>query len=241
VRTAAETQLGLDLPGMTYDQLLPAAQKVLAVPTVGGYYRDRYAAIICDEFQDTNDAEWSFMQAIAPGAQRVLLGDLNQCIYAGMKNIDPTARIAQATAQANAILAKLNPAFELAVEGVIRDLVTHSTPKLNVDGLLEAIRSAHHRLGFPRGEETWNLANQYLRRAARGLASNGSVETLAIEVERTRVDTLVEFMSGRTKRVQVMNLHQTKGDATVLLLQEDSTTEGSESSIRRDHGFSTCA
>lgn len=372
VRSAAETRLGLDLPGMAYDQLMPAAQRILAVPTVGAFYQDRYVTVICDEFQDTDDAEWTFMQSVAPTAQRILLGDLNQCIYAGMKNIDPAARIAHAlalpgaekielparsyrdptgvlpaaaqaalerrfhdpaiaaavlgqrlvihraaaidvtrtaldvisterqhgktvsvfthtnaataelsgklaaaeidheqvgfteafgdgleaqlrlllwaltrqpgartalavylrsvsrgrnaTAQANAILAKTSAAFEAAVGGVIQDLGTHTTPNLNLDRLLEVIRSAHQRLGFPRGEETWNVANQYLRRAARALEANGSAETLALEVERIRVDTLVGFMNGRTKPVQVMNLHQTKGreaDATVLLLQED--------------------
>lgn len=129
-----------------------------------------------------------------------------------------------ATAQANAILAKSNPAFESAVGGVIRELCCHTTPDLNVDGLLEVIRAAHQRLGFPRGEETWNLANQYLRRAARVGATDGSVETLVLAVERVRVDTLVGFVNARTKPVQVMNLHQTKGreaDATVLFLQED--------------------
>jgi len=372
VRSAAETRLGLDLPGMTYDQLMAAAQRILAVPTVDAFYQDRYVTVICDEFQDTDDAEWTFMQSVAPTAQRILLGDLNQCIYAGMKNIDPAARIAHALALPGAEKIELparsyrdptgvlpaaaqaalerrfhDPAIAAAVLG--QRLVIHRAAAIDVTrtaldvisterqhgktvsvfthtyaaaaelsgklaaaeidheqvGFTEAFwrrsrgpasavalgpdpptgcahgigrlpalgltrqerncagerhpcqdkrgvrgggrgrhsrprhphhtkpeprqtsrghRSAHQRLGFPRGEETWNVANQYLRRAARALEANGSAETLALEVERVRVDTLVGFMNGRTKPVQVMNLHQTKGreaDATVLLLQED--------------------
>lgn len=50
----------------------------------------------------TRATPWAFIQAIAPSAQRILLGDPNQCIYAGMKKIDPE-RIVQATALAGAV------------------------------------------------------------------------------------------------------------------------------------------
>jgi hypothetical protein len=33
-------------------------------------------SLICDEFQDTDD-EWQFLQAVAPDARRILLGDVN--------------------------------------------------------------------------------------------------------------------------------------------------------------------
>ncbi|SDM01984.1 Superfamily I DNA or RNA helicase [Geodermatophilus siccatus] len=84
--------------GLTYQQLIPAARKLLALSNVGAHYDDRYCLVICDEFQDTNDLEWEFMQEIAPAAPRMLLGDANQCIYADMKRIDPEVRIADACA-----------------------------------------------------------------------------------------------------------------------------------------------
>ncbi|MFF2619348.1 UvrD-helicase domain-containing protein [Kitasatospora sp. NPDC058046] len=82
--------------GLTYDQLLPAANRLLALEKVQDHYSSRYGLVICDEFQDTDDQEWQFLQRIAPAARRILLGDANQCIYAGFKKIDADARIATA-------------------------------------------------------------------------------------------------------------------------------------------------
>lgn len=82
--------------GMRYDDLIPAALAVLANSTVSGYYEQRFSLVICDEFQDTDAQEWQFLLAIAPGARRILLGDINQCIYAQLKGIDPEVRVKQA-------------------------------------------------------------------------------------------------------------------------------------------------
>lgn len=372
VRSAAETQLGVETPGLTYDELIPAAMHILRVPTVAEFYDRRYSAVICDEFQDTSDDEWDFMQSIASSAQRILLGDVNQCIYAGMKGIDPATRVAEAlalagakeislprqshrdpsgvlpaaaeaalkrrfddpsiadavqggrlvvhrasrpgvnpaalevikgerargksvsvythtntstaelstalsaaridheqvgfteaygdglqaqfqlmrwallrkpgprqalavylrsivrgqhaNAQAMTVLNCTNPTFEAALRGVVVDLKTATDPTLDIEVLLEVLRSTHSRLGFPRGEETWILANRQLKRAARLLAGSGGVDALEAEVDRLRAETLVGIAAARTSPVQVMNLHQTKGreaDATVLVLQDD--------------------
>ena len=119
VQSRAESDLSVTFPGMTYDELVPAAHELLAVPTVRDYYERRYGAVICDEFQDTSDAEWAFIQTIAPSAQRVLLGDPNQCIYARMKKIDPHARIAEAAALPGAVKFDLPPQSHRAPSGVL--------------------------------------------------------------------------------------------------------------------------
>ncbi len=98
VQSSAETSLSVTFPGITYGDLIPAATTLLRIPAVADYYERRYDTVICDEFQDTSDAEWVFIQTIAPTAQRILLGDPNQCIYAGMKSIDPHTRVAEAVA-----------------------------------------------------------------------------------------------------------------------------------------------
>jgi DNA helicase-2/ATP-dependent DNA helicase PcrA len=84
--------------GLTYDQLIPTATTILHRPAVASHYNNRFSLVICDEFQDTSDTEWAFLQLIAPDERRILLGDLNQCIYADLKNIDPEARIRDALA-----------------------------------------------------------------------------------------------------------------------------------------------
>lgn len=371
IRSVAETQLGVDLPGLTYDELMPEALRVLKIPTVREFYEQRYLAVICDEFQDTSDEEWEFMQTIAPSAQRLLLGDVNQCIYAGMKQIDPEARVAgalalsraeqvvlppqsfrdpsgilpaaaqaardrafgdpalaeavrrgclvvhhaadsdgratalevvkgersrghsvsvyththpstaelsaaldtagveheqvgftetygdglhaqfrmlrwalfrkpgarqalavylrstirgrNANAQGQAIIARSNQTFEAAMAGVVADLNAVLDPSPDINALLDVIRSAHSRLGFPRGEETWILANRQLKRAARIVDGLEGFDKFEAEVDRLRSESLVGNAAARPKPVQVMNLHQTKGreaDATVLVLQD---------------------
>jgi DNA helicase II / ATP-dependent DNA helicase PcrA len=119
VQSRAESELSVTFPGMTYDELVPAASLLLAVPTVRDYYERRFGTVICDEFQDTSDAEWAFIQTIAPSAQRILLGDPNQCIYAGMKKIDPVARIAEAAALAGAVKIELPPQSHRDPSGVL--------------------------------------------------------------------------------------------------------------------------
>lgn len=109
VQSAAEAALSVDFPGATYDELVPAATELLRIPVVRDYYDRRYVTVMCDEFQDTSDDEWAFVQAIAPSAQRILLGDPNQCIYANMKHIDPHARVDEACALTGAVRIDLPP------------------------------------------------------------------------------------------------------------------------------------
>jgi len=106
--------------GLTYDQLIPAATKLLAIPKIAEHYRSRYGIIICDEFQDTDVEEWAFLQMIAPAARRILLGDINQCIYHGFKTgVQPSARIAAALALPGAIQIDLPPASFRDPTGVL--------------------------------------------------------------------------------------------------------------------------
>lgn len=105
--------------GFTYAQLKPAATSILKRPTVAAHYDRRYSLVICDEFQDTSDTEWAFLQLIAPRARRILLGDLNQCIYADMKKIDPAARIQQAIALDAAVRIDLPAASHRDPTGVL--------------------------------------------------------------------------------------------------------------------------
>ncbi|MEV4123158.1 UvrD-helicase domain-containing protein [Micromonospora sp. NPDC049645] len=106
-------------PGLTYDELLPAAMKLLALPRIAEHYNGRYGMIICDEFQDTDVEEWAFLRTIAPSARLILLGDLHQCIYDGFKHVDPNSRISDALALPGAIEIELPPASFRDPTGVL--------------------------------------------------------------------------------------------------------------------------
>jgi len=105
--------------GMRYGDLIPNALNILGNPTLADYYARRYSLVICDEFQDTDDEEWQFLQTVAPEARRIVLGDVNQCIYAEMKGIDPEARVADALALPGAVRIDLPVASHRDPSGVL--------------------------------------------------------------------------------------------------------------------------
>lgn len=69
---------------LEYKDLVPRALQVLAIPAVQAHVRARWSLIICDEFQDTDDPQYTLLEAIRGDARLLLLGDPNQCIYANL-------------------------------------------------------------------------------------------------------------------------------------------------------------
>lgn len=119
ILSQSETRVPGGGAGLVYDDLMPAAIRILERPTVSEHYARRYSLVICDEFQDTDDHEWCFLQSIAPAARRILLGDMHQCIYAEMKSIDPDARISEALSLPGAECIELPPASHRDPSGVL--------------------------------------------------------------------------------------------------------------------------
>ena len=68
--------------GVSYDDLLPAALRLTAVPAIQAHLQLRWAIVVCDEFQDTSRDQFELITRIRGEARLLLLGDLNQCIYA---------------------------------------------------------------------------------------------------------------------------------------------------------------
>lgn len=123
---------------------------------------------------------------------------------------------------ADAIVAKSMPRFEATIMAWAKELRDAAGPPPNYGDLLAQLAALHQRLGLPRGEDTWRLANGKLRPSIRVLERGGTVADLERNVEELRGATLVGARAQRPKPIQVMNLHQTKGreaDATVLMLQ----------------------
>jgi len=119
VQSAANAKVPGAPSGLTYDQLIPTAIKLLATPKIAAHYASRFGMIICDEFQDTDVTEWALLRTIAPSARLILLGDIHQCIYDGLKEVDPATRIATALALPGAIEIDLPPASFRDPTGVL--------------------------------------------------------------------------------------------------------------------------
>lgn len=92
--------LGADNQRLTYRQLIPQALRIVHSDTnIARLIRRRWSLVICDEFQDTDDAEWELLLAVAANARLILLADPNQMIYSGFKDGVSLARLSAALAQ----------------------------------------------------------------------------------------------------------------------------------------------
>ena len=70
--------------GVTYDDLIPMALQLTAIPAVQTHLQSRWAIVASDEFQDTTRDQFELITRIRGGARLLLLGDPNQCIYASL-------------------------------------------------------------------------------------------------------------------------------------------------------------
>lgn len=73
--------------GVTYEDLIPMALRLVAVPAIQVHLQRRWAIIVCDEFQDTTYDQFDLITRIRGHARLLLLGDLNQCIYANLPRV----------------------------------------------------------------------------------------------------------------------------------------------------------
>lgn len=79
----AEDKLGLaPSGGMKFDHILPALHKVFdMVPWVEELYAQRYAGVMCDEFQDSTDEQVALLERLAVEGTLICLADPYQEIY----------------------------------------------------------------------------------------------------------------------------------------------------------------
>lgn len=70
---------------LTFDMLIPLADKLLrSSAAIRAVVARHYPLIVVDEFQDTSEPQWRFLQALGCDSQVIAFGDPNQIIYAGM-------------------------------------------------------------------------------------------------------------------------------------------------------------
>lgn len=80
--SSARQKLFGQRPGeVIYDDLLPAALEVLSLRSVAELIRRRWALVVCDEFQDTNDLQWELLQLLGGNSRLMVMADVNQTIY----------------------------------------------------------------------------------------------------------------------------------------------------------------
>jgi DNA helicase-2/ATP-dependent DNA helicase PcrA len=83
IRTREQEKLGLAPAGaMTFDEVIPQTIGLLrSADWLRRELRDRYAAVICDEYQDTGQPAADFIEELAVGPRLICLADPDQVIF----------------------------------------------------------------------------------------------------------------------------------------------------------------
>jgi DNA helicase-2/ATP-dependent DNA helicase PcrA len=108
--------------GLTYDDLVPGALRVLGSSRVRELVARRWPLVICDEFQDTNSEQWELLQLLSTRSRMVLLADPNQMIYTFISGVGPK-RLEEARALAHRAI-QLEPKSHRDPSGMIPALGT---------------------------------------------------------------------------------------------------------------------
>ncbi len=66
---------------LDHDDTIHFALKALSVPDIAKRYRDKFAHVFVDEYQDINDAQNAIIKSIQRDKNDFLVGDVKQCIY----------------------------------------------------------------------------------------------------------------------------------------------------------------
>ena len=78
---------GRDQNRLSYDDLIPGATNILRGSNrIRDLISARWGLVICDEAQDTSNAQWRLIDLLSPN-RMLMLGDLNQMIYAYLRGV----------------------------------------------------------------------------------------------------------------------------------------------------------
>jgi len=123
LRSAAQTKLlGPSAEQLAYDELVPAALRLLRSKRIATLLRARWPIVICDEFQDTGEEQWELLQLLSEFGRLILLADPYQMIYSFVPGVGPE-RIAQARGRAGRTV-ELEPRSHRDPSGAIPALAT---------------------------------------------------------------------------------------------------------------------
>ncbi|MDQ7909084.1 AAA family ATPase [Phytohabitans sp. ZYX-F-186] len=169
MRTETEAKLFRADDAVRYQDMLPRALELCAVPAVREHLQARWSIIVSDEFQDTDDRQFELLTTIRGEARLLLLGDPNQCIYStlpGVVGVGPE---------------RLDAAMALGARRLDLPDVSHRDPS----NILPAAAAAIRRREFTHDAVTAALDSGRLQVRA-GLPLNQEADVVAETVQRLR-------------------------------------------------------
>jgi hypothetical protein len=140
------------------------------------------------------------------------------------------------------IVVASNPAFERALEAVIRDLQAAASP-LDSERLADVIAGAYARLGTHRGQQTWTEAARRTRVAMRVLAigeplaaveDEGGDLVAAARPAGEHDDGPHQFLAQRLRSIKIAIRQETVRINSTIVATSAEDTRGSTPSPNRD-------
>lgn len=143
VQSASQAKLlGKASDRLVYDDLAPLARQVLDDPRVAALLEQRWCMVICDEFQDTGNSQWTLLERLGAHARLLLLGDEHQLIYSFLASTGVTPARMDATKLWVDRVIELEPASHRDPSGAIPALATAVRQRrFNDHAVLDAIEN----------------------------------------------------------------------------------------------------
>ncbi len=208
IASEAEQKLRVEADGaLTYDQIIPAAVRVLEdARWVRERIAGRYAAVICDEYQDTGRDQEKLLQLLAEGRRLVCLADDDQMIYDFLPDVGPR-RLAdfRATGPGEIVL---EPASHRDPSGLMPALAAALRSRRTTDPVV-AQALAEERLVVTRSADVWADAVEAVKRLRR--ARHMSVGVFVSK--REFVEELARKLANAGVRHEIAGLDAAAGEA----------------------------
>ena len=201
---------------LTYDDLLRCAELILANETIAGLYRNHFACVVVDEFQDLTPQQLRIVQRFGYG-QTTYAGDIAQGIY-GFAGAAP---------------AHVKADIEAEVTRTIKLTESHrSSP-----AVLAMVNALSH---LTEGQTLWRAARHM---AWDGVAARVSLSTAADEACAALAMARYIHAQASNQRIAVIARSRTGGDSSMnaspippILTATDGTTRCSTRRSRRSFG-----
>ncbi len=229
IASEAEEKLRVAAPGsLVYDAIVPAAVEVLNVDWIRERIAGRYAAIICDEYQDTGDDQDQMLELLADGRRLICLADPNQMIYDFRADVGPR-RLADLRAKHPREI-PLEPASHRDPSGLIPALAEALRARRTNDAaVVQALDEG--RLLIAHSTDTWTDAVENIR----SLRHAGHQSIGVFVSKREFVEDLARHLVDAGIQHEIAGLDAAAGEAqaTLAAMANFAAGEGDFGEVRQ--------
>jgi DNA helicase-2/ATP-dependent DNA helicase PcrA len=211
--TPAEDELGVGPPGgVVYDDLVPRAILLLRSSNwVRERLIDRYAAVICDEYQDTGSEESELLELLSARSQLVCFADPRQLIYEWLGS-DRNERLDKFRESGPREISFGDASHRDPSSVIPRLALALAQQDLDDPVLTESLRADRFRVLHPSSDVYADTVAEIQNRRRSGSSTVG-----VFLMKRAMVDEFAERLTNLGIRHEISGLQDSAGDAEVAI------------------------